>query len=365
MLGTSLAIILMELRVPWRVKRIAYLLYQHVISWISRIRPNKKNAINISFLCNYHAHTTGATVAIACIANSLSKKHNIDAFIKPHSGFSSQFNLMIKQYWSSDSLNGQIIFVDIEQENAVVEKLLHKGKTVILTCHAFPLQLHGVTQPDLIKNLKLCSHIHFVSEHQRSEFVRQYPDIDIETKSFVIPNFTRQNFKKNVTQNIGMIGHLGRVDKNALSGIQLAQQTNAQSVQCWGSYEVYGLDKPSSISKLQLNGWCNNLIKMHESFDILLSSSQFETFGLVVVEAMSAGIPCVLSDIPVYRELYSGCKGVIFLTGDIQKDIEAINQLLEHKDILKSDIINFWHKRFSNVTIESKWLEKITTLSSQ
>ena len=242
---------------------------------------------------------------------------------------------------------------------------MNKAKTFILTCQSIHLHLHGVPQPDIIKKLKLRSHIHFVSEHQRSEFVRQYPDIDIETKSFVIPNFTRQSFKRSVTQNIGMIGHLGRVDKNALSGIQLAQQTNAQSVQCWGSYEVYGLDKPSSISKLQLNGWCNNLIKMHESFDVLLSASQFETFGLVVVEAMSAGIPCVLSDIPVYRELYSGCKGVIFLNGDKQKDIEAINQLLEHNDILKSDIINFWRERFSNETIESKWLEKITTLNTK
>ena len=111
---------------------------------------------------------------------------------------------------------------------------------------------------------------------------------------------------------------------------------------CWGSEEIYGLDKPSSFSKLNINGWTDNLIKMHNSFDILLSTSQFETFGLVVAEALSAGIPCVLSDIPVYRELYSDCKGVVFLTGDDKKDIEAINQLLEHAEILKQDIQKFW-----------------------
>lgn len=355
----------MELRVPWKVERLAYLLYQHVICWLSRLGIKKNNALDISIFCNYHEHTTGATVAIACIANSLVKQHNIDAFIKPHSGFTNQFKLKIKQYWSADSLKGQIVFVDIEQKSATIENLINTGKTVILTCHAFPLSLHGVAQPDLINNLSLCSHIHFVSDYQRSEFIRQYPDIDIKTKSFVIPNFTRQSHKENMTSNIGMIGHLGRADKNALRGIQLAQQSNAQTIQCWGSFEVYDLNDPSSISKLQLNGWSNNLIKMHKSFDVLLSSSQFETFGLVVVEAMSAGIPCVLSDIPVYRELYSDCKGVIFLSGDEQKDIEAINQLLENKDILKSDIINFWRERFSNETVESKWIEKITALNTK
>lgn len=355
----------MKLRIPWRVTRIAYLIYQHGKSLLSRLRLKKSNVLNISFFMDYQKHTTGATVAIACIANSLSKQHNVDAVIKPHSGYSSQFNLNVRHYWSSNSIKGQVVFVDIEQRNAIIEKLLKEGKTVVLTCHAFPLTLHGVAQTDLINNLSLCSHIHFVSDYQRSEFIRQYPDIDIETKSFVIPNFTRQSHKEKVTSNIGIIGHLGRAEKNALRGIKLAQQSNTQTIQCWGSFEVYDLRDPSSISKLQLNGWTNNLIKMHESFDVLLSSSQFETFGLVVVEAMSAGIPCVLSDIPVYRELYSDCKGVIFLSGDEQKDIAAINQLLENKDILKSDIINFWHERFSNEAVESKWIEKISTLRTK
>lgn len=355
----------MKLRIPWRVTRIAYLIYQHGRSLLSRLRLKKNNVLNISFFMDYQEHTTGATVAIACIANSLSKQHNVDAVIKPHSGYSRQFNLNVRHYWCSDSIKGQMVFVDIEQTNATIEKLLKDGKTVVLTCHAFPLSLHGVSQAKLINNLSLCSYIHFVSDYQRLEFIRQYPHINIETKSFVIPNFTRQSHKENVTSNIGIIGHLGRAEKNALTGIHLAQQSNAQTIQCWGSYEVYGLPDPASISKLRLNGWSDNLIKMHESFDILLSSSQFETFGLVVAEALSAGIPCVLSDIPVYRELYSDCKGVVFLSGDEQKDIEAINQLLENKNILKSDIINFWHERFSNETVESKWIEKITALNTK
>lgn len=349
----------MKLRIPWRVKRKFFLIYQYARIWLSHLRPERKNVLNISFFCDYQQHTTGATVAIACIANHLSKQHNVDAVVRPYSAYSSQFDLSVKQYFSPALIKGQIIFVDLGQKNTIIEKLLKAGKTVVLTCHAFPLHLHSVSQPRLIKNITLCTYIHFVSEHQRSEFIRHYPEINIAEKSFVIPNYTRQSFKQSVTSNIGIVGFLNREPKNALSGIHLAQQSNANLIQCWGSEKIYGLDEPSSFSRLIINGWNDDLIKMHSSFDILLSTSQFETFGLVVVEALSAGIPCVLSDIPVYRELYSDCKGVIFLSGDDQKDIEAINQLLEQATTLKQDIQNFWQKRFSNETVESKWFDTI------
>ena len=82
-----------------------------------------------------------------------------------------------------------------------------------------------------------------------------------------------------MTSNIGIVGYLSREEKNALRGVQLAQQSNADSIQCWGSEEIYGLDDPSSFSRLCINGWTDNIIKIHNSFDVLLSTSQFETFG--------------------------------------------------------------------------------------
>lgn len=355
----------MKPRIPWIVKRSAYLLCQHVRSYLSRLRPKKTNTLNISFFCEYQQQTTGASVAIACIANTLSQQYNVDAVTKPYSGYSKLLGLKVTQYWHQESIDGQIIFVDIEQKTEVVAQLVGEGKTVVLTCHAFPLQLHSVPQPELTKSLSLSNYIHFVSEHQRSQFIKHYPKIDIVEKSFVVPNFTRQSRKQSNTSNIGIIGFLNRENKNALAGIKLAQKSNAQSIQCWGSNEIYGIDTPSDYSKLQINGWADDTMEMHNSFDVLLSPSKFETFGLIVVEALSAGIPCVLSDIPVYRELYSDCKGVAFLTGDEQKNIETINQFLEQGESLKQDIINFWQQQFSNETIAEKWFETIEKIQSE
>jgi glycosyltransferase involved in cell wall biosynthesis len=273
--------------------------------------------------------------------------------------------LSVKQHFSPEFLNGRLVFVDIGQENKIVENMLDAHKQVILTCHAFPMLLHNVPQPKLIRNLELSTQIHFVSTHQRSEFIQQYPEIEIESKSFVIANYTRQGAKKSITRNIGIVGHLNREPKNGFRGIQLAHQSNANLIQCWGSDNIYGLDNPNAYPKLRLNGWTNSIHKMHKSFDVLLSTSRSETFGLVVVEALSAGIPCVLSDIPVYRELYSDCEGIIFLSGNDQQDISSINQLLDQSQSLKKGIIQFWQENFSDQVIRSAWLDKLGQLNTQ
>jgi glycosyltransferase involved in cell wall biosynthesis len=329
---------------------------------LSRLPQTKRDGINISFLCNYQ-QATGATVAIASIANQLSYRHNVGAHIKPLSGYTRLLSLRVRQYFSISSLTGPVVFVDIEQENTTVEHLLDQNKLVILTCHAFPTILHSVPQEKLIRNLELCTHIHFVSAYQRAEFIRYYPEIVIEAKSFIVPNHTRESRKETVTNNIGIVGHLNREPKNALQGVKLAQRSSAHRIECWGSDSIHGLDDSRLYTKLRINGWSDNLRKMHNSFDVLLNTSRSETFGLVVVEALSAGIPCVLSDIPVYRELYSGCKGVAFLTGDEQQDIQTINHFLDQAKSLKPHIIEFWNDQFSNETIRSAWLDKIVQLT--
>ena len=353
----------MEIRIPWRVRTATYRIYQYYRCILSRLRKRKDNGLDISFFCDYH-QVTGSTVAISCIANELATVHNVDAYIKPLSGYTRLLSLNVRQYLSSNSLSGEIVFVDIEQDNNIVEGLVIDNRQVILTCHAFPTLLHRVPQPKLSRNLELSTHIHFVSEHQRSEFIRTYPAINIGQKSFVIHNYTRSSSKQTTTNNIGIVGYANRKEKNVLKSIQLAQMSNAHLIQCWGSNQIAGLEDHKTFSKLKVNGWTDSIMEMHKSFDVLLSTSKSETFGLAVVEALSAGIPCVLSDIPVFRELYAECNGVVILSGDDEQDIYSINQLLDNAASLKEDIIEFWKKHFSNEVIKNAWLNKITELKT-
>ncbi len=89
----------------------------------------------------------------------------------------------------------------------------------------------------------------------------------------------------------------------------------------------------------------------------------FETFGLVVTEALSAGLPCALSDIPVFRSLFSDCPGVVFLSGDEEQDVAAINRLLERAPDLRQQIEAFWHERFRDDVVTAAWTRFLARIS--
>ena len=236
----------LQLRIPWIVRTTAYSAYQHFCRLLSQLTRKKEEGLAISFYCNYH-QTTGSTVAIASIANNLARKHNVDAYIKPLSGYSRLLDLNVVQHYSPCKLQGKLIFTDIEQDNRIINNLVADNKTVILTCHALPSSLHAVPQPQLARNLELATYIHFVSNYQRTEFIRYYPGIRIESKSFVIHNYSRKSTKHTITGNVGIVGHLNREVKNALKAIQLAQVSGCRLIQCWGSDTIAGLDNPGYV----------------------------------------------------------------------------------------------------------------------
>jgi glycosyltransferase involved in cell wall biosynthesis len=65
--------------------------------------------------------------------------------------------------------------------------------------------------------------------------------------------------------------------------------------------------------------------------DVFVFPSQAETFGLAAVEAASAGVPCVVNDLPVLREVLS-CEGkpaVLYVeASDTAKLSAAVTQVL-------------------------------------
>ena len=90
--------------------------------------------------------------------------------------------------------------------------------------------------------------------------------------------------------------------------------------------------------------------------------SESETFGLVVIKAKSAGIPCVLSSIPAFKQ-FRECPGVI-LVEDIsdKKPSEFLNELLLRKDNLKVSIVEYFEQKYSEAAVSEQWYEFISEL---
>ena len=122
----------------------------------------------------------------------------------------------------------------------------------------------------------------------------------------------------------------------------------------WMADEIYKKAKESKFSdEIIFMGSVSDdkLSNLYKNASIFVMPSLYEGFGLPVLEAMSYGIPCVISDNSSLREIaINGSEqACLFTTGDSNDIAEKINTLLNNeklrKDLSEKGIENA--KRFS------------------
>ena len=78
----------------------------------------------------------------------------------------------------------------------------------------------------------------------------------------------------------------------------------------------------------------NNIYEKYRESSVFVLSSRYEGFGLVIVEAMAAGLPIVSFDCPCGPSdiIRSGEDGLLVENGDIDKMADAICWMIEHPE---------------------------------
>lgn len=76
----------------------------------------------------------------------------------------------------------------------------------------------------------------------------------------------------------------------------------------------------------------NKLIDFYKQSRIFISTSQYEGFGMPLVEAMALGVPVCCSDIPVFREL-CGSYADYFDPTDVEDIAKSIKRVLDCSDV--------------------------------
>ena len=89
--------------------------------------------------------------------------------------------------------------------------------------------------------------------------------------------------------------------------------------------------------------------------DIYVQTSRFEGYGITVAEAKMLGKMIVASNIPEFRFLLDGEKGII--ANDIEDFCEKIKEIIENSEISK-----MYTKNLKNENETNKKLEKIIKL---
>jgi len=77
------------------------------------------------------------------------------------------------------------------------------------------------------------------------------------------------------------------------------------------------------------------LVSLYHQASALIQPSLMEGFDLTVVEAMAAGLPVIISDIPVHREI-AGEAAIFFNPCDVNQMTVAIKQVIQSPKLQKS-----------------------------
>ena len=78
-----------------------------------------------------------------------------------------------------------------------------------------------------------------------------------------------------------------------------------------------------------------DLIKLYKVSDIFLFPSLIESFGIVIIEAMAAGIPLIVNEVPGSKDLVKNNKnGFVVAKNDAQQFVDIIMKLYNNKNLL-------------------------------
>lgn len=337
------------MKIPWKVrnsvrlfKNIVYFVKNHISASHSVASNNKSIVFNCAF-----QGVTGATIAIARTTNLLAKRYRVN-FV---AGLLSDYNPMLSNNVLLVSIeqlavkNYDLFVCDGHTDLATFEQLAARGQKCLVT-------YHGVQRKDNnLRKVYLASKAHLVGEVQ---FMHHRVD---PTRYFVIPNYCEPIIKYKLTNNVGIVGRVDDPNKNVAEALKLARQSSASEIHVWGNADSVKLD-----DRVTYHAWDGNKTRIYNSFDVLISMSIEESMGMTVIEAMSCGIPCVLSDIPGFQ-IYRDCPGVALVPlGQIDEAVAWIDRFLLIKGELKVPMFEYWQQHYSESVIASRWFEEIDAL---
>jgi hypothetical protein len=383
---------------PWRLQHQLRLRQNRAaFARLTQPQPTTSTAPIIVFDCGFHGISGGPT-AIAAIANLLSTHYRVFFISYPDSHFNPLLQAPVQLLARADCadvallprvLSARLSATDdvqvslfISDENQELDRLhaMRALAPLLLSVHCFNGLATGRSPAELAQRLALAHYVHFVSCVQQQSFM---PTTGAETpyQARVIGNLcaamgpalmdphgdvqpsvdlASQSSAALSLDGGGRVGCVGRLTdpaKGALETIAIARAAGMPSIQLWG-----GLGLAVTGADVQLHGWQSNKQRIYQSFDVLVFMSRFETFGLVVIEAMSAGKPCLLADIPAFRQ-FAACPGVILVDPtDTPRGAQALQHLMTHRQHYKPQLQAFWRQHFAPDVILQQWQQWLVNI---
>jgi glycosyltransferase involved in cell wall biosynthesis len=201
----------------------------------------------------------------------------------------------------------------------------------------------AITLTDLMKDKLVASTI----IHNSKVKVIPY---GIHTDIFYPKNYDKKALraKYNLPEDAFIIGYVARMDwikdqKTALKAFQLAEIDNSVLALAGEFYQRDYIDQLKALAKekgmdgkVRFIDFTHDIHELMNCFDLFLTTSLSETFGLVTAEAMAAELPVIATEGEAHKGLVSDYEnGLLFPTGDSSECADKILELYNNAELRK------------------------------
>ena len=252
----------------------------------------------------------------------------------------------------------------------------------ILTCHTLHevTQYHWISGPRAYLFKKVLNHMNIVHGLSLKDFaILNRIGIDKRKIAIIPPGVALNNFYASPKRNGKVILFVGRISpEKSLETLLEALLKVKSNYELWIAGPVQDQRYFFWLKKKYFGKFNNNikvfgllqkdeLKKCYAKADLFVLPSKMETFGLVLLEAMSSHLPIISTEVGAAKELIKDWQnGFIVPVGDWKAMAEKINLLLTDKDLryrMGENNRKLVEKKFNSDTNFSKLLKLYTYVS--
>ena len=223
--------------------------------------------------------------------------------------------------------------------------------SIVFTMHTYPISRIFTTKLSSfligiywLLNKSINEKKRFVTvSHESAKIISKYMKIDLKFIEIIPNGVKKAKYCSNLeSQIILTVGHVEWY-KNPDIWLKIAQKTIEQRPSArflWLGdgdllnemrVKVYSLDLSHQIL---FQGDCNNVEKYYSEASIYLQPSLAESQGIAVLEAMSYGLPCIVSNVGgLIESVVDGETGFVCPSQDIDKFVNRLLYLLEDQKL--------------------------------
>lgn len=246
----------------------------------------------------------------------------------------------------------------------------------------FIFSLHTVMSKDSFNNSKLMKWIEKFT-YTKNQIVIAVSNtvlndydkiIGLKGKRHVLYNFVDNSFflpidnhKKKVLSNMIKLVAVGNIKPVKNYNYLLDVFKNIDNSKF--SLDIYGIGDglitlKNLVDKYELNitfkGSSNQLASILPCYDAYIMPSLYEGFGVAPLEAMASGLPVLLSDIPVFREIAND--EALFFDPNKKSDLIEILNRIFRKEVNLTVMSKKGRKKAEQISKKENYLKKINAI---